>query len=197
MTFLYYMLKFLSVVRYRYCCWYTRYFDKSFFDETFSVTPSAAVRLQDFGPKVNFKKRRVQAESFVGLPLYCKPIIDRFSDHSCLSGFVPVELCNLEYRPERGSAIDPRLPSITFRRAVYSYQRRTSSSNLPWQSSETDPVNSGASRNSGGGGEGGLAQIFKYRLPSLNKGPWVSSPFHSLLLLLFVTLSLAPLPFPS
>ncbi|KFP85581.1 Alpha-ketoglutarate-dependent dioxygenase alkB 4, partial [Acanthisitta chloris] len=47
---------------------------------------------QDYGPKVNFKKQRLRAGSFTGLPSF---------------GFLPVEQCNLDYRPERGSAIDP------------------------------------------------------------------------------------------
>jgi len=58
---------------------------------------------------VNFKKRKVQVGSFAGLPLYSRELVNRFAKHSCLTGFVPVELCNLEYLPERGSAIDPHL----------------------------------------------------------------------------------------
>ena len=44
---------------------------------------------------------------FAGLPLYSRVLVDRFVSYPCLSGFVPVELCNLEYLPARGSAIDP------------------------------------------------------------------------------------------
>ena len=58
---------------------------------------------------MNFKKRKVQVGLFAGLPQYSKVLVDRFADHSCLAGFVPVELCNLEYVPERGSAIDAHL----------------------------------------------------------------------------------------
>lgn len=64
---------------------------------------------QDFGPKVNFKKMKVRVGSFAGLPVYSRELVNRFAIHSCLTGFVPVELCNLEYLPERGSAIDPHL----------------------------------------------------------------------------------------
>ena len=56
---------------------------------------------------MNFKKRKVRVGSFAGLPLYSKQLVNRFAGYSCLTGFVPVELCNLEYLPERGSAIDP------------------------------------------------------------------------------------------
>lgn len=33
----------------------------------------------------------------------------QMKDHSVLTGFSPVEQCNLDYSPERGSAIDPHL----------------------------------------------------------------------------------------
>jgi len=56
---------------------------------------------------VNFKKRKVRVGSFAGLPLYSRLLVDRFANYSCIAGFVPVELCNLEYLPQRGSAIDP------------------------------------------------------------------------------------------
>lgn len=55
---------------------------------------------------MNFKKRKVRVGSFRGLPLYSRSLVDRFANYSCLAGFVPVELCNLEYLPQRGSAID-------------------------------------------------------------------------------------------
>jgi len=46
-------------------------------------------------------------DSFTGLPLYSKVLVDRFESLSSLRGFIPVELCNLEYNSDRGSAIDP------------------------------------------------------------------------------------------
>jgi alkylated DNA repair protein alkB family protein 4 len=64
-------------------------------------------RKQDFGPKVNFKKQKVRLSSFTGFPSYSRLLIDRFAQHPLLANFTPVELCNLEYIPERGSAIDP------------------------------------------------------------------------------------------
>ena len=62
---------------------------------------------QDFGPKVNFKKKKVKTSVFSGLPGYSKPLVDKMINHTVLEDFIPVELCNLEYEPERGSAIDP------------------------------------------------------------------------------------------
>ncbi|KAM6048299.1 alpha-ketoglutarate-dependent dioxygenase alkB homolog 4 isoform 1-T1 [Theristicus caerulescens] len=62
---------------------------------------------QDYGPKVNFKKQRLKAGSFSGLPSFSKKIVAQMKACSVLGGFLPVEQCNLDYMPERGSAIDP------------------------------------------------------------------------------------------
>ncbi|KFO94482.1 Alpha-ketoglutarate-dependent dioxygenase alkB 4, partial [Buceros rhinoceros silvestris] len=62
---------------------------------------------QDYGPKVNFKKQRLKAGSFTGLPSFSKKIVARMQACSVLGGFFPVEQCHLDYVPERGSAIDP------------------------------------------------------------------------------------------
>ncbi|KAI5608390.1 alpha-ketoglutarate-dependent dioxygenase alkB-like 4 isoform 1, partial [Silurus asotus] len=66
-------------------------------------------RKQDFGPKVNFKKQRVRLGAFSGLPASSQKLLDRMSKEPLLADFHPVEQCNLEYSPERGSAIDPHL----------------------------------------------------------------------------------------
>lgn len=64
--------------------------------------------LQDFGPQVNFKKRKLKQENFTGLPQFSKILVERmWSMVPTLSDFQPVELCNLEYVPDRGSSIDP------------------------------------------------------------------------------------------
>lgn len=63
--------------------------------------------LQDFGPKVNFKKQKLKLGAFSGLPSFSQPLVERIQRDSQLTDFVPVELCNLEYCPERGSAIVP------------------------------------------------------------------------------------------
>uniref|UniRef100_A0A8C8BEV3 AlkB homolog 4, lysine demethylase n=1 Tax=Otus sunia TaxID=257818 RepID=A0A8C8BEV3_9STRI len=62
---------------------------------------------QDYGPKVNFKKQRLKAGSFTGLPSFSKKIVAQMKACSVLGSFLPVEQCNLDYMPERGSAIDP------------------------------------------------------------------------------------------
>ncbi|CAL8275961.1 unnamed protein product [Arctogadus glacialis] len=64
---------------------------------------------QDFGPKVNFKKRKVRLGSFQGLPAISRPLVERMVQQPILEGFQPVEQCNLDYHPGRGSSIDPHL----------------------------------------------------------------------------------------
>lgn len=64
---------------------------------------------QDFGPKVNFKKKKVHVGRFSGLPAASRRLVLRMQQERTLVDFQPVEQCNLDYRPERGSAIDPHL----------------------------------------------------------------------------------------
>ncbi|KAM9333309.1 alpha-ketoglutarate-dependent dioxygenase alkB homolog 4 isoform 2-T2 [Pholidichthys leucotaenia] len=66
-------------------------------------------RKQDFGPKVNFKKKKVRVGDFSGLPAVSQKLILRMQQEPNLADFKPVEQCNLDYHPERGSAIDPHL----------------------------------------------------------------------------------------
>lgn len=62
---------------------------------------------QDYGPQVNFKRKKVKIAYFNGLPLFSKFLIERMKkDIPSLNDFKTVELCNLEYIPERGSSID-------------------------------------------------------------------------------------------
>ncbi|XP_012677450.1 alpha-ketoglutarate-dependent dioxygenase alkB homolog 4 isoform X1 [Clupea harengus] len=64
---------------------------------------------QDFGPKVNFKKRRVRVGGFCGLPSISQKLVVRMNQEPLLNAFQPVEQCNLDYNPQRGSSIDPHL----------------------------------------------------------------------------------------
>ena len=65
---------------------------------------------QDFGPKVNFKKKKLKSGSFSGLPKFSQFIVERLQKGvSQLEKFHPVELCNLDYCPERGASIDPHI----------------------------------------------------------------------------------------
>ena len=65
------------------------------------------VPLQDYGPKVNFKKAKVKLGHFNGLPSYSRKLVTKLSAIPALIDFIPIELCNLDYNPSRGSAIDP------------------------------------------------------------------------------------------
>lgn len=81
-------------------------------DKTEWVNSQSGRRKQDFGPKLNFKKKKVNLSGFAGLPSYVKDIWERLTnqygkDGGVLSNFLPVELCNLEYDPSRGSSIEP------------------------------------------------------------------------------------------
>ncbi|RXG68684.1 Alpha-ketoglutarate-dependent dioxygenase alkB-like protein 4 [Armadillidium vulgare] len=64
---------------------------------------------QNYGPKCNFKKRKVTPEAFEGYPNFTKFIQDRFKTLNLLNSFETVEQCSLEYTPERGSSIDPHI----------------------------------------------------------------------------------------
>lgn len=65
--------------------------------------------LQNYGPKCNFKKRRVRSDTFSGYPAFTKFIQERFPSVDVLQGFQTVEQCSLEYSPERGASIDPHI----------------------------------------------------------------------------------------
>ena len=60
---------------------------------------------------MNFKKRKLKLGGFSGLPPFSKLIIERIQNSGLpiLSEFQPVELCNLDYNPVRGSSIDPHM----------------------------------------------------------------------------------------
>lgn len=62
---------------------------------------------QDYGPKVNFKKKKLKLVSFTGLPSYSQFLYKRMKERENLADFEPVELCNLEYCKDRGAHIDP------------------------------------------------------------------------------------------
>lgn len=82
-------------------------------DRTIWKSSQSGRRKQDFGPQVNFKKRKLKLDNFTGLPEFSKALVERMrSIVPALGDFQPVELCNLEYVPERGSSIDPHFDDI-------------------------------------------------------------------------------------
>uniref|UniRef100_A0A8C6QBK0 AlkB homolog 4, lysine demethylase n=1 Tax=Nannospalax galili TaxID=1026970 RepID=A0A8C6QBK0_NANGA len=66
-------------------------------------------RKQDYGPKVNFRKQKLKMAGFQGLPSFSQKVVQRMGLYPGLEDFQPVEQCNLDYNPERGSAIDPHI----------------------------------------------------------------------------------------
>uniref|UniRef100_A0A2P2IAF8 Alpha-ketoglutarate-dependent dioxygenase alkB homolog 4-like n=1 Tax=Hirondellea gigas TaxID=1518452 RepID=A0A2P2IAF8_9CRUS len=64
---------------------------------------------QNYGPKCNFKKRKVKLDGFTGYPQFTKKIQDRFNSVTLLEGFETVEQCSLDYTPSRGASIDPHI----------------------------------------------------------------------------------------
>lgn len=77
-----------------------------FDNETWKQSQSGRNK-QDFGPKVNFKKQKVNYKKFSGLPMYSEKIVQRLQCIKALSDFKPVEMCNLDYNPSKGAGIDP------------------------------------------------------------------------------------------
>jgi len=66
-------------------------------------------RKQNFGPKANFKKRKVKVGSFCGFPRSTQFIQERFKSVISLKDYKTVEQCSIEYRPETGARIDPHI----------------------------------------------------------------------------------------
>ncbi|XP_012263823.2 alpha-ketoglutarate-dependent dioxygenase alkB homolog 4 [Athalia rosae] len=66
-------------------------------------------RKQNYGPKCNFKKRRLRLGNFLGFPSTTKFVQERFNNVPILEGFKTIEQCSLEYNPKRGASIDPHI----------------------------------------------------------------------------------------
>uniref|UniRef100_A0A146M525 Putative alpha-ketoglutarate-dependent dioxygenase ABH4 n=1 Tax=Lygus hesperus TaxID=30085 RepID=A0A146M525_LYGHE len=63
-------------------------------------------RKQNFGPKCNFKKRKLRVGDFQGFPASTKFVQEKFKDVELLKDFQTIEQCSLEYDPNRGASID-------------------------------------------------------------------------------------------
>lgn len=66
-------------------------------------------RKQNFGPKTNFKKKKVVLGNFSGFPEFSKFLQDRFQSVSLLTNYETIEQCSLEYDPSKGASIDPHI----------------------------------------------------------------------------------------
>lgn len=72
-------------------------------------TSQSGRRKQNFGPKTNFKKRKVIPGNFDGFPEFSKFIHDRFDTVDLLKNYNVIEQCSLEYDPSKGASIDPHI----------------------------------------------------------------------------------------
>ncbi|RVE54772.1 hypothetical protein evm_000539 [Chilo suppressalis] len=66
-------------------------------------------RKQNFGPKTNFKKRKVTVGQFNGFPNFSKFLQERFHAVDILKGYQVIEQCSLEYDSSKGASIDPHI----------------------------------------------------------------------------------------
>ncbi|XP_018326312.1 alpha-ketoglutarate-dependent dioxygenase alkB homolog 4 [Agrilus planipennis] len=66
-------------------------------------------RKQNYGPKCNFKKRKLQLGNFKGFPKFSQLVQDKFRNIPILEDFRTIEQCSLEYDPIRGASIDPHV----------------------------------------------------------------------------------------
>ncbi|KAH8404878.1 hypothetical protein KR222_008688 [Zaprionus bogoriensis] len=72
-------------------------------------TSQSGRRKQNFGPKTNFKKRRLQLGTFEGFPASTRHVQQRFASVPLLRDFQTIEQCSLEYDPSKGASIDPHV----------------------------------------------------------------------------------------
>lgn len=66
-------------------------------------------RKQNFGPKTNFKKKKIAVGKFEGFPEFSKYLQERFDTIDLLKSYDVIEQCSLEYDPSKGASIDPHI----------------------------------------------------------------------------------------
>ncbi|XP_026742578.1 alpha-ketoglutarate-dependent dioxygenase alkB homolog 4 [Trichoplusia ni] len=66
-------------------------------------------RKQNFGPKTNFKKKKIAVGKFDGFPEFSKYLQERFDTIDLLKSYDVIEQCSLEYDPSKGASIDPHI----------------------------------------------------------------------------------------
>ncbi|CAG9536338.1 unnamed protein product [Cercopithifilaria johnstoni] len=77
-------------------------------DKTDWAPSQSGRRKQDYGPRVNFKHKKIKTDRFFGMPGYIDIILNRMNSISSdlFGSYQPFELCNLEYSDDRWSAIE-------------------------------------------------------------------------------------------
>lgn len=66
-------------------------------------------RKQNFGPKCNFRKKKLKLGNFEGFPIFAKFLQEKFTKVPLLHNYITIEQCSLEYDPKRGACIDPHI----------------------------------------------------------------------------------------
>jgi len=66
-------------------------------------------RKQNFGPKTNFKKKKINGKSFEGFPKFSESAQQKLRTEKLLEDFQTIEQCAIEYRVETGACIDPHI----------------------------------------------------------------------------------------
>lgn len=66
-------------------------------------------RKKNYGPKVNFKKKKLAVGKFEGFPEVTKFVRNRFAQVELLRNFESIEECYLEYEISRGAHIEPHI----------------------------------------------------------------------------------------
>lgn len=77
-------------------------------DDSWDMSQSGR-RKKNFGPKVNFKKKKLRIECFQGFSDYTKSIRKRLKDIEIIKDFFLVEECYMEYDEKRGSHIEKHI----------------------------------------------------------------------------------------
>ncbi|KHJ99211.1 oxidoreductase, 2OG-Fe(II) oxygenase family protein [Oesophagostomum dentatum] len=72
------------------------------------VLSQSGRRKQDYGPKVNFKHKKVKTDTFVGMPEYADMLLEKMRavSQDKLGNYIPFEMCNLEYDETKRSGIE-------------------------------------------------------------------------------------------
>uniref|UniRef100_T1H2J4 Uncharacterized protein n=1 Tax=Megaselia scalaris TaxID=36166 RepID=T1H2J4_MEGSC len=78
-------------------------------DEIPWIGSQSGRRKQNFGPKTNFKKRKLKNGEFNGFPDFTKFIQEKFEKTALLKSFQTIEQCSLEYDDSKGASIDPHV----------------------------------------------------------------------------------------
>ncbi|CAG7834971.1 unnamed protein product [Allacma fusca] len=66
-------------------------------------------RKQNFGPKTNFKKKKINGKTFNGFPEFGRFVQNKLNEVKLLEDFQTIEQCAIEYRVETGACIDPHI----------------------------------------------------------------------------------------